>query len=106
MGQSNLIVYLNQERINPIGYGDEIIERYSEIKNTQFDEYKPGWIKSKISLNEFNDESDYFQLGSEDIYEAIQLEMDNFPGITSWNTHPSTNPSGLYKFTSLEIILN
>ena len=32
--------------------------------------------------------------------------MDNFPGITSWNTHPSTDPLGKYKFTSLEIILN
>ena len=60
MGQSNLVVYLNQERINPIGYGDEIIERYSEIKNTQFDEFKPGWIKSRIHLKEFQDESDYF----------------------------------------------
>ena len=106
MGQSNLIVYFNNERINSIGYGDEIIERYSELKNTQFDEYKPGWIRSRISLNEFEDESDYLQFGEEDSYEAIQIEMDNFPGITSWNTHPSINPSGKYKFTSLEIILN
>ena len=71
MGQSNLIVYLNQERINSIEYGDEIIERYSEIKNTQFDEYTPGWIRSQIHLNEFSDESDYFQFGEEDIHETI-----------------------------------
>ena len=29
MGPSHALVYMNQERFNPIGYGDETIERYS-----------------------------------------------------------------------------
>ena len=54
---------MNQERINPEEYGEDVFERYSVIKNQQFDEKAPNWVDTKVLIKEFEDESDYFQYG-------------------------------------------
>ena len=32
MGPSHIITYVNTEKINPVAYGDEIIDQYSELQ--------------------------------------------------------------------------
>ena len=44
MGASHVLVLLNQQRFNEIGYGDELIVGYSEIQNTQLDAKTPSWV--------------------------------------------------------------
>ena len=43
-----MLLYLNQERINPLNFGDETIERFSEIQSIQFDEKNPNWIEARV----------------------------------------------------------
>ena len=55
LGPSHMIIYMNQERLNPYKNKDDMIERYSEIKSQQFNEYTPSWIDSKVLITEFTD---------------------------------------------------
>lgn len=43
LGPSNWLIYTNQQRFNPEGFGKENVEHYSAILNQQFDQSVPSW---------------------------------------------------------------
>ena len=62
---------MNTERINADKFGQEAISRFSQIKTMQFNERDPNWVKLNTLVNQFYDESSFFQYGQEDIRETI-----------------------------------
>ena len=50
----------NEERVNPEGFDEDSIERFSRLEFIYFDERNPNWIDTKVRIQEFSDQSDYF----------------------------------------------
>ena len=71
----------------------------------QFNQRDPNWVKLNALVNQFNDESDLFQYGQEESIETIQINVD-FPQKSAWSTHPSIDPKGRYKFSSMDLYLD
>ena len=98
------MIYINQARFQPFLYGDETIQRYSEIIIQNFDERVPCWIDAKLLLTQLQDQTAIVNFGQDGTTELIKLNMyDRLAKPSAWNDHPSRNATGLYKFGSFEV---
>ena len=96
---------MNSERINADKFGEESISQFSTIRSMQFNQNSPNWVKISALVNQFFDETDFFQYGQEDEYELTQLNVEN-PQKSAWSTHPSVDPNGRYKFSSMDMFVD
>ena len=96
---------MNSERINADKFGEEAVSRFSTIRSMQFNQNSPNWVKISALVNEFYDETDFFQYGQEDETDIIQLNVEK-PQKSAWSTHPSVNPNGRYKFSSMDMFVD
>ena len=82
IGQSQIQVLVNKERFMPLNYGDETVQRYSTIINTQFDANKPSWATLEVVKTEIDNDSNLIQ---------NLMENDETEFLTLINTQPKTS---------------
>ena len=105
LGPLSFVAYHTRERFDQEGFGEESIRKQSFIWHQQMDEKLPSWLRSRIEINELEDESDMFQYGEYDSTEFYEYSRD-IAQPSSWNKFPtSENPSRRYKFASLDLIV-
>ena len=66
----------------PLNYGDETVQRYSTIINTQFDANKPSWATLEVVKTEIDNDSNLIQ---------NLMENDETEFLTLINTQPKTS---------------
>lgn len=102
IGKSHLLLLFDQVLFHPQNYGKQTLQRNSVIINQQFDNMAPSWLSTTIQQSELQDETGYVQLGYDESFEFLTLDK-KMPLPSAWDTHPSKNSTGLYKFFSVEL---
>ena len=106
LGPLDFQLYFNNESFDQQSFGDESIERKSELIHFQFNADTPVWFNYMVQTNMVSDETQLFQLGESEDRE-FHSYVDNIKSMYSaWQDFPTEeNPYTLYKYASMEINL-
>ena len=96
------MVLHNSGRLDLEAFGDESIKREAKLFSKQVDPYDPSYVSIYTRLNELEDETEILQIGAAEVYEYIDVQIDE-PSISSWNDDLIKNPGGRYKYVSMEL---
>ena len=74
----------NQNKLLPFSYNEHAIQKYSVLLKRQFSSVTPTFAKVMVTVNEVEDETDYFQMGQNYEQEYMVINMEENQG-SSWN---------------------